>query len=178
MAPLPANNTARYFFRYSCGGVNHKLIVRCTDEIVEGTISDVISTILDAIGDEFFASAAVGMDYQPSGSDFSVPATYTGLVTTWGSGSPADSGTPMFAGMAGRGSDGRRNTWHLFGFKRLGDVLDYRFNVSADAAWNEALAAIVAADGMFLTIGGTKAVYHPYVNVGVNAYWQRKMRTV
>lgn len=176
MAPLPANNTPRYFFKYSVSGVPHKLTIRTLDTVSDGDVSDLISAILTAVGSGFYASAAVGLDYQPEGSDFSVPAEYTGSVTTWGSGGAGDLGTPMFAGMAGRGLDGRKMTWHLFGFKGLDSVADYRFTTAASAPWDEAAAAIAAADGMFLTIGGVKATLHPYVNVGVNSYWQRQMR--
>ena len=176
MAPLPPNNTARYFFKYAVSGVPHKLIIRTDGEQTDDDISSLLSAILTEVGEGFFASASVGLDYQPAGSAFSVPAVYTGSVTTWGSGAAGDGGTPMFAGQAGRGLDGRRSTWHLFGFKGLSSVGDYRFPLSGSAPWAAAAAAIAAASGAFLTIGGVKATYHEYVNVGVNAYWQRQMR--
>lgn len=176
MTPLPPNSTDRYLFKYEVSGVEHKLIIRTAPGTLASDVSDLISAVLADVGDGFWASSAVGMDFIAEGSNISIPSVYSGLVTTWGSGAAGDGGTPAFAGWAGRGLDGRKMTGHLFGFKSIGSIGDYRFTTASSAPWAEAFAEIAAAEDIFLTVGGSKAVLHPYVNIGFNSYWQRQMR--
>ena len=177
MTPLPANNTARFYFDYSVSGIGHTLIMRVEDSATAVEASAAWDQLIGNVGDGFFASELTGMRYQAKNLDFSIPAIFSGTETSWGSSDGGDVNTPAFAGMAGRGGDGRKVTWHLFGYKQIPSVGDYRFNVAGVSGWEDQYNDLQASEGVWLTVGGTQPTWHAYVNVGYNSYWQRKERS-
>lgn len=177
MAPLPPNNTDRWYFDYTAAGIDHTFLVRAAEGTTAAEVSTEISNLLTSIGIGFYASSFRSLRFQAKSLDFSIPATYSGSVTTWGSTTPDDTGRPTFSTLVGRSGDGRRARVSIFGFKGIASVGDYRFNVAGSTEWQDAVDQLNAAEGIWLSIGETQPTWYQYVNVGYNAYWQRKMRT-
>jgi len=176
VTPLPPNSTKRYFLDYAVSGVQHTILQRVDGAVDDASASTAFDSIFDLVGDSFFASEVLGMRVAASGSNITVPATYSGSNTTWGSGAAGDGGTPAFASMVGRGTDGKKGRWTLFGYKQIGSVGDYRFGVTGVSGWEDLYDTLQTFTGNFITIGGSDPVWHPYVNIGWNAYWQRNVR--
>lgn len=176
MAPLPENNTDRFLLDYEVGGVGHTLQMRVATGTTAAEASDAYASFLTQIGAQMLASSVTGMRFQEHGSNITIPATYSGAVTSWGSGSGGDFYKPWFVGFAGRGADGRKTKINLFGYKNPTEAGDYRIPVSVAEDLQNTYDNLVAAEGVWLTIGGTQPHWHQYVNLGANAYWQRKAR--
>jgi len=176
LTPSPPNASSRYFLDYEVSGVPHTLIDRCTTGQTAEQASDGFSSLIGPIGASFFSSTVVGMRYQEEGTDFSIDVPYTGEVTSWGSGAAGDSGTPEFAGMVSRANDGKKGKWRLFGYKNRASVGDFRFSVIGVEGWEDVYNYLQAETHHFNTIAGATPTWKSYVNLGVDAYWQRQMR--
>jgi len=150
--------------------------MRVASSVSNSVASAAWDSIMEAVGDGFYSSVLDGIRFQAAGTDFSIPFTFTGTVSSWGSGAPDDVGKAAFASMVGRGVDGHKARMQFFGFKGIGSVADYRFSTDASAPWDELRTFMNTGTTLFLTIGGTKAIWYNYVNVGFNSYYQRKLR--
>lgn len=180
MAPLPANNTHRLFIDYVANGREHTAQFRYegtpvpTSEFLE-SIDDTLITFNPLMPNDW---SFVAWSYVPEGGNFSIPiagspTTFAGAITA----NPATA--PGFLSFIGRSDGGRRCRLYMLGCGIFAGSpgtgsSDYRISPGENTAVDAARAA-VAALGL-RAIDGTDVNWKPYVNVGYNGHWQRKVR--
>lgn len=181
MAPLPVNNTARFWVDYRANGRAHTLMAR-----YNGSAEPDVSFV-EGLDDWLIACNGlmptdwqfIGWRYAVQGSDISVP--YAGVPTTFaGIRTPAAYEAPAFISFIGRSPGGRRVRLYLLGAgfdpaEAGGQASDYRIYATENAAVDGAIDALIAWDPVAVDQQG--ANWKSYVNAGFNAYWQRTVRT-
>jgi len=176
MAPLPHNNTDLVIVDYSQGPRNHSFEVRVDTLSEIEAIETVIGAFLVAVGGLVGAAEITAVRGQAAGSNISLPFPISSLVgTTFGVGTTNNETVPFFLNFVGRSTGGRRVSLALFG--KSGSLSDYRLTSSEETEIAAAVAILNGSEGTFLAIDDLPAIWYPYANVGVNAYWQRKQRT-
>lgn len=176
MAPLPQNNTGRYWVEYSVSGVVHELMVRYAAAVPLATTRSYINQFLQAIGPEMFATSVLSVRYSPPGTLVSIPDLWSG-ADTWGVDPNPPNRTPVQIRFEGRSAGGRRVSWGLYGWD--GTIPDaFRFPIVAESNYDAAWQAILEArnDGVFVAIDGDPPGLKNYVNVNYNSYWERQQR--
>lgn len=180
MAPLPPENTGRVWVDYVAQGRQHSMQVRY------GTPGAPGSDLLEALDDVLIALnpfmpedwAFVDARYAVDGSTVSIPLVFT--PTSFDGGQPVRlSSAPAFLSLVGRDTLGKRVRLYALGTsfgpdEEGGIATDYRLaiteNVSAAALYS------AVASSPFTTITGSDPAWKPYLNLGYNSYWQRKVR--
>lgn len=175
MAPLPPNNTERWFVDYDVVGVNHTLLLRAQLPQTNDVVSTFVEDFFGALDDALWAITIHGIRRSVQGSDVSLDQSYLG-ATSFGGGTPDDLGKGYFLAYEGRSEGGRLVKVTVFGFKNLLSVGDTRFAVSDPSPYFDALGVIAATPGMPAAIDGNNVIWKNYVNCGNNAYWQRQAR--
>jgi hypothetical protein len=133
-----------------------------------------MNNVLVALEGQLFALTINQVRWAALGNVFSFPVT-TGIEgLTYGGTEQEPDNIPRFLDFVGRTQGGRRARMAIFGFK--GALSLYRVTVAEVAAIGTALGNLQGGANSWLGIDGLKPVWHPYVNVGFNAYWQRKVR--
>lgn len=176
MAPLPPNSTDRYKIVYTVGGHQHSQIIR-TEGIDDGDFSETMDEYYTAMSSAIYETTIDDVLFAPAGSNVFSPVSGSITGSTYGSGSPSVEGeNAYFYDFVGRSpGDGRRVRFFQYGAKGLGG--DYRFAPGENAALDAALAIIDSSTlGMWMAIGGNNPIWKPYIDAGVNAYWQRNLR--
>lgn len=175
MAPLPANNTARYFLDYSVAGFSHTLINRVDPEVTDADAASVMDSFMDIVGAFCYPITVEGFRFQQAGLAVSYDVPWTGSAG-WGTGAAIPANTAQYYDFVGRDTSGRRVRVATFGAGLVTSGGDYRIS-PAEATWvADALDALTQDGQMFLTIGGEVPVWKQYANCGVNAYWRNKVR--
>lgn len=183
LPPLAANNTARYFVRYTANARNHIVQFRYDDGGVSAPPS--LQMMIDLV--VFFNAmrtfmptdyAMVEAWYIASGDIVSVPAGVPLLVLA-GTQPIQISEAPGYFTFVGRSTDGRKVRLFLLGagMTPAADqsyLSNYRITASEDANIAAAIAALDASE--VVAIGGLEPLWKGYVNCGYNAYWQKEMR--
>lgn len=186
MAPLPANNTERWYLDYVTG--NHATAEEHTMQIRTPTL-----TSPTAVCDKFFAilngvTAAnlwvgwrpIRLRWAPAGLNFSTPQPISGALATFqGSGvltGYQETQEALEVTFQGRSPlTGRRVDLSLYGFRSTAVLSAYRFTTAV--GWvNSAVAALNAGSPECRTIDGSNAVWYPYVNLNYNSYWEGELR--
>jgi hypothetical protein len=175
VAPLPLDSTARYKFLYTTCGFDHTAQMRVGDGVSDADAATEFNAFITAAGGLFHASSLTGVLKAASGSNVFNPVVADWPVG-WGStAGPADH-TANFVDWVGRSLDGRRVRFSLFGctFNSFND--SYRILAAEDAAVNDVVTVLNAAEGTFVSINGFQPVWKQYADIGVNAYWRNKVR--
>jgi hypothetical protein len=175
MAPLPVNNTERWFLDYQVAGVNHTLMVRVESPSDNATMSTFFSDLFDALDTKLYAVTISGLRVSHQGSDISTDEAYIG-TTGFGAGSPDDLNKGAFLGFQGRSTAGRRVKLNIFGFSDLGNVGDTRFALPVSGPYFDAMGVITGSPGVPCAIDANNVIWKNYLNCGNNAYWQRQAR--
>lgn len=177
MAPLPENNTPRFWLDYNDGENDHSLMVRY---VASGaTLADVMDN-LDAVLVEMepmlYAITITGARASASGSNFSLPVTWTGAAE-YGADPMPTLLAPRETRWVGRSQLGRKVSWSFYGCKYTSPD-SYRLTVGDLAAVGDVIAAIEAAitADVFVAIDLTAPAVYPYANVNFNSYWERQAR--
>lgn len=174
MAPLPAESTARFKVFYTVGGRQHVQEVR-TSPASPAAFSDELTAYYSALGDSIYATVIDDIQFAADNSVIfnSVAAPIVGQA--FGSGAPSVEGEDAYYfSFIGRSSGGRRVRFFQFGAKALGG--DYRFPAGENIELDDARNVIADSSENWLAIDGLTALWKTYINAGVNAYWQRKVR--
>lgn len=175
MAPLDPTNTPRFKILYTVGAHDH------ASEVRGGTISPAtLGVELDDLYN-FLADAGIlftlvvnEVQYAPSGSNI-FNAVTTGIEgNSYGSGTPTTVQEPQYFDFVGRSAGGRRTRFSVFGANYLGG--DFRVIAGENPGIDFCTALLNGSTGAWFAIDGLKAVWKSYANIGVNAYWQRKVR--
>lgn len=175
MAPLPPNNTERWFVDYAVEGVNHTLLLRTEAPSDAATVSAFVDDLWSALTSNLFSTVINGLRKAAQGSDISLDQTYTG-TTSFGGGDPGEGNKPAFIAFQGRSEGGRPVKLTIFGYKDLGTVDDYRFVPGVGSTIADAQAVIQTTAGFPCAIDANNVIWKTYVNCGFNAYWQRQAR--
>lgn len=175
MAPLPDTNTPRLFIDYTVGGQEHTQIIRLktSGTTVDATTAYAVLAPLIAAG-LHTSDSVTGARFAANGSpfSFSLPvAAETGDITS----TPDPDKEPNFVSTVGRSADGRRV--RVTFFSQYVDIVADGYRVLSPAgvfeAWKDGVqGATVDAR----TISGLAPIWQTYLNLGVNAYYQRKAR--
>lgn len=174
MAPLPENNTPRFFVDYSVNGIEHTAQVRFSGATSPSAFGSTLNAFLNTVGPLIYQMLISQIRFQAAGTTFSNPVT-TGIEgNTYGSGAPADNQTAQWLNFVGRSTGGRRVTFGLYGLKAIDDF--YRLNSGESSDLAAAVGILNGEATLWSAIDGIKAIWKPYANTGNNAYWQRKLR--
>jgi len=175
MAPLPPDGTGRVKIDYAVCGEVHTCQIRYAEgSSVEEALDD-FSTVIAAVGTEFFASEVVNVTAAISGSNVFNPVGATWPIG-WGVGAGLHYQTAWYYDFIGRSLDGRRVRFSLFGAIALVEGNDYRITSGESSEVAGAVDALNAMEGTFVSINAFQPIWHPYANTGINAYWRNKIR--
>jgi len=172
VAPLPANNTARFRIFYTLGGEQHSLQIRSAQS--PAVVGADVDNLLTSLGTAIYNLVIDFVEFSAVGSTVFNPVT-TGIEgNTYGGGSPTAESRAYALNFIGRTPGGRRVRIMVFGPTTLGG--DYRFIAGEGASIDAGVAALVAAGSHILGIDGQTPVWKTYVNSLVNAHWQKALR--
>lgn len=178
MAPLAPENTSRLIVDYLIGTLRHHAVFRfgagvtSTDAI---TAARAIITLLKPLITT--NSSFNGARWAAAGSVISLPVTWGAAILGTSVEPFASHENAQFLSFVGRSSDGRRYKLTFFGYPYVPNG-QYRVAAASDA---NVLAVVNGLNGNnppLVTISGSVPVWNTYANVGLNAYWQRKLRRV
>lgn len=170
---LDPSNTARAFMTYQVNGAVHTMMVRVGDTVSDGTISEAVGALLDAMDSLLYGSLFVKFERSAPGSNIRLPATWSG-PTEWGDGE-ADQNAPTAWSFTGKGTSGHKFALQIFG-RSTEQNNNWRLAAADDSAIAAALAALETTEDVFNNINGDAPIYNQYANQSMNAYWQRKAR--
>lgn len=173
MAPLSPDNTARYKVFYVTNAKAHTQEIR-TNVVSPSALGTLVDAYYTALNTKIYGTTITEVQFASTGSNVFNPVTtgIEGNVYSSGSGIPGE--VPYYFDFIGRSTGGRRMRFAQFGAKALGS--DYRYIAGEDSDLDNALAVIVGAGSAWVAIDGIKPTMKTYINAGVNAYWQRKVR--
>ena len=174
MAPLPHNNTDIVYVDYQQGPRAHTFQVRVADVGNVASWESDITDLLDLTNSLIYAATITATRGQNSGSSISFPVPSTLVGTSFGTGTINAETVPFNLDFIGRSAGGRRVRLDIFGLK-LG-LSDYRLTAAENSDVAAMVAVLQGATDSFYAIDGTKAIWYPYADTGVNAYWQKKQR--
>jgi len=176
MAPLPEDNTKRYWLAYHCKGETHHAQMRTVDDYAD---SDAISTLtaLAVALQPMWANdcGADGVLVAEAGSNVRNPvAGFTPVVGTHG-GTTADINLPFETTWTGRARSGRR--WEM-GIFCLQYTLTSTWPVTSltGTGLDTVRALFVAAADHYLAIDHAKPVFNNWVNFSYNDHWIKAAR--
>lgn len=185
MAPLPQNNTNRFFLKYTNGANEHVLAVR-------GGLTDAwLNEVRTAVGAFFQAIGLLlpaAFDYQEAyfqvkDTNFTFPTTLPPFPTALGSGTVTGNDRAWQWRYEGRSQTfsavaPRKVSLSIFGLQQTPPG-DFRVATEDDpilAAGLEVLNDTTTYPNSFVAINGERALFYPYVNFNYNSYWERSLR--
>lgn len=177
MAPLPENNTDRFWVDYTDGVNSHSLQVRFDGD--DTTVNAVMASIDDfllALSPELYTLTVQGARVSSAGSNITVPVVWTGGITYGSFAMPADL-APRQICFLGRDGLGRRVRWFVFGWNSTPPD-PFRIGITPSTAFDNALLAIQAGHTIetWLTISGQVPSMYTYVDINYNSYYEAKSR--
>lgn len=188
LAPLPANNTDRWFLDYITGSAStaaeHTMALRLPVTAGVDGASGAFYHILASVGASGFwvGWRPIRMRYQAAGSDFSVPAgmgsTLSAFVGTGSSTGYLASYEALELTLQGRSyTSGRRVDFSLYGVRLASGIGNFRYTASAGAPFSTLINAVQTWPLAPLTIDGSTPTWYSYVNANYNSYWEQQQRT-
>jgi len=175
MAPLPPESPERWWLDYSTCGESHSLQMRCEDGATATDASTAFDNFLTSIDSQVYELTVDGLRRAANGSNISLPAVWSG-EPTYGSGDGPHDHSAAYVDFIGRSIGGRRVRAAVFGGINFSVGADFRVSAGESTVVEDALAALVAAEGFWIAIDGLQPVWHSYFNIGPNAYWRNKIR--
>jgi hypothetical protein len=163
------------FIEYTSQGQAHVAIARLPTSGDDVLAASMYTTLKNAMLPLMAPTDRVtGARYSAAGSNISFP-----MLVTPGTGSGAaqvdDEIQPRFFSFTGRSADGRRVKFTLFTGQADTNGLGYR-DTTPSAAQQTLLTALGSTQADVRSISGQPVRWNTYVNLGENAYFQRKNR--
>lgn len=174
MAPLPTDNTQRFFLDYSTTNLSHTLMVRTTSTTSAAAFSTFMDAFLTALAPELSLITIDGARVAQVNTNVSIPITWSG-DPSYGTGSESAVFRPRSLCFLGRTANGRRARMYVFG----GDYTspnDFRINRVDNANIDAAIDVLEVNPQFFAGIDGLASVKYSYVDVNFNSYWERAVR--
>jgi hypothetical protein len=174
---LPASNTERWFYDYTVLGNQHTLMMRTADAITPAQAAEAIDLFLLQIDSELTTITTVGLRVAAAGSNITNPADPTGLSATYGSGAGSAINAPLQVTFTGRSADGHKSRVGIFGWNAQTDT-SWRMTPAEVAAVGAEVTNLdsLSSAGLFVSISGQGALWHPYANIGYNDHWVKEAR--
>lgn len=174
MAPLPHNSTALYYFDYRVGTVNHTAELRAAGAHSPASAAGMFVAIVDLLAAALYESELITVRFQAAASNFSSIVSSGQEGHTWGTGVMPVDDTGKFMNFVGRGGLGRRVRMAIFGYKN--SYSTFRITGSESPDVQDAVDLLNLSTLYGYAVDGTQATWYNYVNTGLNAYWQRRVR--
>lgn len=181
MAPLAPSNTDRFLIHYSSGGLPHTMLLRMFVEPTFEGINERLDLVAAAMKPIMDPADSVGaVDYIEEGSNIATP--YGHDIS--GPGTASVSGVTLemsanFLSATGKDVEGRDVAVHMFTVL-ASSFPNYRQPIGVVGAlyadWWDSITSVVPDTATVLTISKLAAFWKPYLNIGANAYYQRKLR--
>lgn len=188
MAPLPETNTARLLLDYTSMQREHTLMVRPARNLLGAEKQDMAQAFATVMKARMLnIDSVVQARYADAGDAFTVPIPFNpqaGLVSVAGNVWAQDPESANITIVARSHTSGRRVRYTLFtgvstdpwptnnryepGDAAVIDTFRLNFTTLVEGEGDVAVP-LVAIDGNFVTV-------YNYVNLSLNAYWQRKQR--
>ncbi len=172
MAPLPPDGTPRYRFNYNTASFDHSFQIR--SHASPSAIGTLVNAFLTALSSALFDFTMNTVDFAADNSDIFLPVTSGIEGATYGGGSPTVQEEPWFYGFQGRGATGRK--WHLDVYGAISLGTNYIWQPGEYTIMDNAVAALQAFGADLVDIADAQVTVYTYVNAGVNAHYQRKLR--
>lgn len=177
MAPLPENNTARFWLDYTDGQNPHSLLVRYDQtQMPPSDVAEYVEAFFNALSPILYLVGVSGARYSSQGSNISLPFSWTGAATFGQFAMPAEL-APRQLCFLGRDAVGRRSRWFVYGWEAAPPNpfrLELNNPAELGAAWQVISDAQLA--GAFISISGLNPTMYGYVDVNYNSYYEAKMR--
>ena len=176
MAPLPPENTRRFWLQYHDGVNSHELMVRGDTDTTPADIIVVLDEFLTELDPVLYEITIEGARYADASETVSNPVTWDGAAT-YGSGFQPVVNGPREIAFEFRSTDGRKGSVSVYGYNGSTPA-DYRFGSGEVAALDDARDTLSGAhaDGTLCTISGLRGIFKTYINVNYNSYWERRAR--
>lgn len=175
MAPLADNLTPRLFIEYTSMGHEHTMLIRLQGGATGADAITAYNEITAILKSGMHTSDSfTGARFSAAGSNLSFPLSVTAVAGT-GSTSVGEDNKPNFVSWTGRSLQGRRVKITFF-TGQTGEITGFRWG-TPPAGWLANMLSYLDldAEGIVAADGGIP-VWNPYVNMGVNSYYQRKFR--
>lgn len=177
-------NTHRRRIRYSVLGQQHVMTWRFGRGVYVPTAVDTqIEQFLAAMQPLLHSSFVIlSADAAAADSEVFLPVAYAGDPPMGGVTEGDSAWRPMFGSFVGRSEGGSRCVIQLFGVMTSpfdggsSAENDYRLSTAENPAVAGAVGALNSETSKLTGIDATPAVWYAYMNIGVNAYYQRKAR--
>lgn len=177
MPALPEETYPRLFIDYEGPMGQHTLQFRQSagdsSAVAATKAAEFINTVKGIVYNGVTFNAA---RWAVAGSNVSNPIAWTPIAGT-AAGTQAAAAFPIFVSWIGRTTGGRRVRLFLYG-TNINPDSDFRLGIG-DATWVSAsVSRLNSSPYPIYGIDGLPPVWKSYVNVGYNAYFQRKRRVV
>lgn len=176
LAPLPPDNTVRWWLNYSVAGIGHTLQMRGTEFATDANALNAYNALLDEL-DPVLASNATFLSVDRADQGSNVRNPVIGFVPRSGAGAFTTTGDSRAfqISFTGRSDDGRKVKYLMWGVGVTSDG-DFRWEPGDIAYLDDALATFPANNKVWATISGLIPVMHPYTNYGYNDHTVRSLR--
>lgn len=175
LTPLPPENTARFWLKYTSGGVEHELMFRlgsgttsATGQAAANTLATNLKTWLPA------ADSFLSLRWAANGSPLSFPLAFTPQVGT-GTALAEETDKARFCSVVGRSAGGYRCRMTFF-TPNIADTVAYRTATGVTTPGSTLYNIVTSASPPFVSVEGSGVIWNGYSNNGFNAYWQRRSR--
>ena len=175
MAPLASNLTARVFIEYTCVGVPHTTLIRleATAIAADGvTIYNSFTTAAKGLLDT--SDSFTGARFSAAGTNVSFPLSVSAVLGTSAIAEVNDQ-KATFVSVTGRSVDGRDAKIGLFTPTTTLSANEYRYTTVAGPSATF-LAWFATNAAQLRSVSNSQVIWNTYLNYGVSAYWQRKLR--
>lgn len=173
MTPLPPDGTPRFKINYNTASFDHSFQVRSHSS--PSAIGTLIDAFLTQLSPALFDWNVLTVEFAATSSDIFLPVVSGIEGNNYGGGSPTVQEEAWFYGFQGRGATGRK--WHLDVYGAISLGTNYIWQPGEYTVMDNAVAALQAFGTALVDIADAEVTVYTYVNAGVNAHYQRKIRT-
>lgn len=176
MAPLPENNTPRFWLDYNDSRNSHSLMVRYAASAGVSAAMDFLDALLTALSADLYLITVEGARASASGSNISLPVAWTGAAT-YGADPMPFNRRPYEMRFLSRSVTGRRGSMSIYGAK-FGIPDDFRIARDADPQLSNAFTAweTAIANLDIIAIDFSEPIPYDYVSINYNSYWEEQSR--
>jgi len=175
MAPVSPDNTARAWLDYTTCGKQHSQQMRVGAGVSDADVITAFDAVWTEMTSQLRLCTVVGLRRAAAGTNLSFPVTWTGPAS-YGSGAGDPTETANYYDFVGRGVTGKRARATFFGTGLTTFGSNYRLESSESTVVADTIAALQANAACWLDISGSLIAWHPYADMGVNAYWRNQIR--
>lgn len=171
LAPLPPDNTKRYFINYAADTYRHSIQCRVASSVSD---ADAVGELSDFVGilsaSAYSSTTWDGLDVAALGSNVRNPVSGWTPITGSQGGDAADLLRPFFFTAVGRATSGRKTKFEMFGMSFTTNAV-WRITTADDAAVVDVVDWLVDHPLYFVAIDGTSPVWSYYLNFNYADHW-------